>query len=192
MADYDPIVRQYLAERNRLKSGKYVQRLIKLLPKQATILDLGCGAGVPVDDLLLKAGHAVVGIDISPEQIKLAKQNCPRGAYRVGDIRQLKPHDYQVDAVVSLYTWFHLPREKQQERLEVVASYLPKGGMLLLTMGDREFEGSHTLYGAKMWSSQYGTDKNRAIVHAAGFEILLDEIDSSGGERHQWIMGRKR
>ena len=191
MADYDAIAQVYLENRTRLKSGKYIQKLLKMLSKNATALDLGCGAGVPVDDLLIKAGHQVIGMDISPIQIELARKNCPQGEYGVGDIMNLSKNDYRVDAVVSFYTWFHLPRNKQGERLELVASFLPEGGLLLVTMGDREFEGEHALYGERMWVSQYGTTKNRQMVERAGFTIELDEIDQSGGERHQVIMARK-
>lgn len=192
MADYDLITKEYLANRDRLKSGKYVQRLIKLLPKNATVLDLGCGAGMGVDDILLKAGHYVVGIDNSVEQIKLARKYCFRGEYQIQDILDLEKNDYHLDAVVSIYTWFHLPRERQLERLKVVASYLPVGGLLLITMGDREFEGEHTMYGGRVWVSQYSTEKNRKIVEQAGFKIIFEEIDSSGGERHQWLLASKR
>lgn len=191
MADYDKIAQVYLENRARLKSGKYVQKLLKMLPKRAMVLDLGCGAGVPVDDMLIKAGHQVIGVDISEEQVKLARKNCPNGEYGEGNIMDLKPNDYRVDAVVSFYTWFHLPKNKQQERLGVVASFLPKGGKLLITMGDHPFEGEHALYGARVWVSQYGTAKNRQMVEKVGFEILLDELDNSGGERHQIILAQK-
>ncbi len=188
---YNQMALTYLAARGRLKSGKYVQKLLQYLPKQSTILDLGCGAGVPVDDILLKAGHEVVGIDISSEQVKLARQNCPQGQYMVGDIRDLAVGEYQVRAVVSFYTIFHIPRNEQGNILKTVASFLPKGGMLLLTMGDREFEGMHQLHGTPMWSSQYGTMKNKAMIEAAGFTIMLDEMDMGGGERHQVILAQK-
>lgn len=191
MADYDAIAQIYLANRARLKSAKYVQKLLRTLPKRATVLDLGCGAGVPVDNLLMKAGHLVIGMDISPEQIKLARKNCPGGEYVVGDIMALQKGDYQVDAIISLYTWFHLPRNKQQERLGVIASFLPQGGQLLITMGDYPFEGHHTLHGARVWVSQYGTAKNRQMIERVGFKIIFDELDQSGGERHQIIMAQK-
>lgn len=188
---YDKIAGTYLANRDRLKSGKYVQQLLKYLPKNSMVLDLGCGAGVPVDDVLLKGGHDVIGIDISSEQIKLARKNCPRGQFMVGDIQDLQMGEYQVDAVISFYTIFHVPREKQSELLKKMASFLPKGGMLLITMGDREFEGEHVLHGEPIWSSQFGTAKNRQMVESAGFKIITDEIDTSGGERHQVLLGKK-
>lgn len=188
---YNKIANDYLADRDRLKSGSYIQKLIQRLPKQSLILDLGCGAGIRVDDVLIKAGHNVIGIDNSPEQIKLARKMCPKGQYVLGDIRDLKVGEYDVQAVVAMYSMFHVPRNEQENSLKIVASYLSKGGLLLLTMGDREFEGEHILYGEKMWSSQWGTKKNREIVERAGFKILMDEIDNSGGERHQVIMAQK-
>lgn len=188
---YDKIASVYLQNRDRLKSGKYVSQLLKYLPKQSTILDLGCGAGVPVDDILLKSGHSVIGIDISSEQIKLARKNCPRGQYMVGDISELSQGEYEVEAVISFYTIFHTPRGNQGKLIKTIASYLKKGGLLLITMGDREFEGEHELHGTKMWSSQFGTAKNRSLVESAGFKIITDELDNSGGERHQIILAEK-
>jgi hypothetical protein len=58
-------------------------------------------------------------------------------------------------------------------------------------MGDREFEGEHKLYGQPMWSSQWGTAKNRKMVEEGGFHILLEEMETSGGERHQIILAEK-
>jgi cyclopropane fatty-acyl-phospholipid synthase-like methyltransferase len=188
---YDKVAATYLANRDRLKTGKYVQQLLKYLPKKSTILDLGCGAGVPVDDILMKAGHELVGIDVSSQQIKLARKNCIGGQYLVGDLVDLRENEYQVQAVVSFYTLFHISREQHPKILKIVASFLPPHGLLLITMGDREFEGQHLLHGVQMWSSQHGTVKNRKMIESSGFKILLDEIDISGGERHQIIMAEK-
>ncbi len=189
---YDKIARTYLDNRERLRSGKYVQDFLKLLPKNSTVLDLGCGAGVPVDDVIIKAGHQVVGIDISKSQIELARKKCPKGQYIIQDISKLTMNEYEVAGIVSFYTIFHLPRVSHQDLFIKLASYLSKGGILLVTMGDREFEGEHMLHGGKMWSSQYGTKVNRGLIEKAGFKIILDELDNSGGERHQVILGEKK
>lgn len=188
---YDKIAQAYLQNRDNLKTSKYVTQLLKLLPKKSLVIDLGCGAGVPVDDILLKSGHGVIGIDISSEQIKLARKNCRGGEFIVGDIIELKEGEYSAQAVISFYTLFHVPRETQLQVLKVISSFLDSGGKFLITMGDREFEGNHILYGQPMWSSQYGTTKNHMMIESAGFRILMDEIDTSGGERHQVILAEK-
>lgn len=188
---YDIMARDYLDNRPRLKSTKYVQKLLKYLPKNSRVLDLGCGAGVGVDDLIIKAGHSVIGIDISKRQIELARKHSPKGEYSVGDICDLRPGDYQVQAVVAFYALFHVPRSEHAQILCTISQNLVKDGLLLVTMGDREFEGEHKLYGVPMWSSQWGTAKNRQLVESAGFKIVIDEIDTSGGERHQVILAEK-
>jgi len=190
-AGYNQAAPAYNRDRGFLKSGKYVRRLLQLLPATAQILDLGCGSGLPIDRELLNQNHLVTGLDISETQIAAAKKNCPRGEFLVKDISQLKPGEYAVDAVISFYTIFHLPRTKHQRLLKTIASFLPKNGLLLITMGDRDFEGMHNFYGVNMWSSHYGPVKNSRLVKAAGFSILTDEIDNSGREKHQIILAKK-
>lgn len=188
---YDQMARSYMAEREQLKSGKYVQKLLKLLPRKASVLDVGCGAGIPIDDLIIKAGHEVVGIDISPKMVELAKRNCPEGSYLVGDMLDLKKGEYLVDAVVSFYAIFHIPRDKHEQMLKVLVSLVKPGGYLLLTMGERDFEGEHMLYGVKMWSSHWGVARNRKMLEKQGVEIVINEIDRSGRESHQVLLLRK-
>lgn len=189
---YDNMARIYMSHRDELKSDKYVRKLIRLLPKNSLILDVGCGGGVPIDDILLRSGHSVVGIDVSSEMVKIARDNCPLAEYVVRDMRDLQDGEYEVDAIVSFYALFHVKRDLHSTILRKFASFLPKGGMLLLTMGDRDFEGKHELYGETVWSSHYGREKNRSIVEKSGFEIILDEIDKSGRESHQILIARKR
>lgn len=188
---YDLIAGAYLSARSKLKTNKYLSRLLKLLPRESIILDLGCGAGVPVDDVLLKAGHRVIGVDNSRSQIELARKYCPRGEYIVADIEELTKGEFQAQAIVCLYTLFHLPRGRHAELIKIMASFLPKGGYLLITMGDREFEGEHLMHGVTMWSSQFSVAKNLEMVRRAGFEILTEEIDGSGGERHLVVLAQK-
>ncbi|MEI6690923.1 MAG: class I SAM-dependent methyltransferase [bacterium] len=189
---YNKIARTYLVERQKLKTDKYVKELIERLPDESIVLDVGCGAGVPVDDALLRRGFGVVGIDTSEEQIKMARKLCKGGDYMVRDINLLIENEYQVDAVVCLYTMFHIPREQHRKMLAIFASFLKKGGCLLLTMGDRDFEGEHEMLGTKMWSSQWGREKNTKMVVDSGFEILKDEINTTASERHQVILAIRK
>lgn len=189
---YNQITKQYLAERDKLKSGKYVQKLLKLLPKKSTILDVGCGAGIPVDDVLLKAGHFVLGIDISSKMIELARKNCPGGSYLIKDMLELRNEEMQLEAIVAMYSIFHIDRDKHEQLLKTLVSLVKRGGYLLITMGDVDFEGEHELYGVKMWSSQWGTAKNREIIHKLNSEVLIDDLEKSGGESHQVFLLRKK
>jgi cyclopropane fatty-acyl-phospholipid synthase-like methyltransferase len=189
---YNKLAENYSAGRDIYKNDKYLEKLNSLLASNSTILDIGCGAGVPVDKYLLDHGHKVVGLDISEKQIELATKNLPHGEFKVEDMSELKEKEYSVNAVVSFYAIFHTPRETHGEILKKISSFLKINGLLLITMGSSDWEGKgDNFFGGEMSWSHYGKEKNREMVEEAGFEILLDEIDESGGEKHQVILAKK-
>lgn len=188
---YNQVAKAYTEDRASWRGNKYLQRFIRELPKRASILDLGCGDGVPVDEILIKKNFLVTGLDISEVQIERARRNCPRGSFQVKDMAGLEFGEYSVDAVVAYYSIFHLPRKKHLEFLKKINSFLETGGKILITMGDKDFEGLHDFHGVQMWSSHYGIEKNRELVKEAGFDILFEEIDKRANEKHQIIIAEK-
>jgi 2-polyprenyl-3-methyl-5-hydroxy-6-metoxy-1,4-benzoquinol methylase len=63
---YDGITGSYLARyRASTVRDYWLAELLKRLPAQggARVLDLGCGAGIPVARRLAAAGHTVIGVD---------------------------------------------------------------------------------------------------------------------------------
>jgi len=188
---YDEIGELYTARRSDLATAEsYLEQLVTRLPAGSTVLDIGCGAGVPIDRALLAKGLRVIGIDISPKQIERARELNPAGAYRVGDMLDLQPYEYQVDAVVSFFAIFHVPREHHGSLLRVMRSFLQPEGLLLVTMGASGDEGWDDFFGREMFWSQYDPKQNRRLLEEAGFAVMLDEIDTSGEERHQILFAR--
>ena len=188
---YNEVAETYFSQRDQFKNNTYLDRCIKLLKSGASILDIGCGAGIPIDTYFIERGFRVQGIDISEKQIELAKRNVPEGKFEAKDMEELRAGDYRVDAVVSFYTIFHISREKHAQLFKKINSFLTTGGLLLVTMGSSHWEGSEEFHGTTMWWSHYDAKRNRKIVEEAGFKILMDEIDESGGEKHQVLMAEK-
>lgn len=189
---YNKIAQKYSSNRDQFKNNKYLDKLVNLLKPGAKILDIGCGSGIPIDKYLYDQGFKVKGIDLSKEQIKLAKKNLPNCDFEIKDMSKLKKDEYNVDAVVSFYTIFHIPREKHLNLLRKINTFLNKDGLLLITMGASEWEGKDNFHGTQMWWSHYGANKNKEIINKAGFEIIFDEIDKSGGEKHLIILAQKK
>ena len=75
---YDGIAREYHASRSRFDHGKELQEFAGLLPVNARVADVGCGAGVPVVKFLVESGFDVVGIDFSENMLRLARENVPK------------------------------------------------------------------------------------------------------------------
>jgi SAM-dependent methyltransferase len=53
--------------------------------RDGTVIDLGCGSGI-LARLVSDAGYDVVGVDISPAMIDLARQQAPRASFHVGSL----------------------------------------------------------------------------------------------------------
>jgi 2-polyprenyl-3-methyl-5-hydroxy-6-metoxy-1,4-benzoquinol methylase len=189
---YNKIAEKYLLHRDTFKNDKYLDKLISLIPNRSVILDVGCGAGIPIDQYLVNKGFKVIGIDISDKQIELAKQNVPQGYYERKDMSQLQEGEYKVDAVISFYAIFHTPRGTHLDIFKKIRSFISPGGYILATMGYSNWEGKdNDFFGDEMKWSHYGEDKNKEIIKEAGFRIIFDEIDTSGGEKHLVVMAQK-
>lgn len=177
--------------RDQFKSNRHLDMLIQKLEKGSTIVDIGCGSGAPIDAYLVRHGFAVTGIDISEEQIKLAKENVPEATYEVMDMSDLKKEQFQVDAVVSFYALFHIPREQHLHVVQLMRSFLRPNGLLLITMGASEWEGKDDDFcGTEMYWSHFGVEQNKELITTAGFSILFDEIDTTGDEKHLIVLAR--
>jgi len=53
--------------------------------RSGLVVDVGCGSGVWAGQLT-KSGYDVLGIDISPAMIRLARRNAPRAQFRTGSL----------------------------------------------------------------------------------------------------------
>ena len=83
---YDAIAERYLAwsaERPSPTRSAWLRRAVDAIPPDTDVLDLGCGAGVPMTRALAE-GRRVTGVDLSARQVELARTNVPDGDVRAG------------------------------------------------------------------------------------------------------------
>jgi len=108
---YDQVADAYL-ERFEISTvrQKWLHRLIERLPaKSARVLDLGCGAGVPVARELATLGHSVVGVDSSAEQVARARRNVPSATFMQAGMCEVQFDDASFDAIGAFYSIIHVP-----------------------------------------------------------------------------------
>jgi cyclopropane fatty-acyl-phospholipid synthase-like methyltransferase len=115
-----------------------LERFSALIERGKTILDVGCGDGLPVDAYLVEQGFAVNGIDQSVGLIERARKNAPEGFYEVKDLVGVRDGEYCVDGVVSFRAMLHIPHEKYRALLTTFASFIPNGEVRLVAMRSDE------------------------------------------------------
>ena len=81
---------------------------IASLKEGERVLDLGCGGGFDCFLASARVGEkgCVIGVDMSPEMVKLARQNAQKSGYtnvefRLGEIEYLPVSDESVDVIIS-------------------------------------------------------------------------------------------
>ncbi len=155
-----------------LAREEYTRLLLESLPAGSRVLDLGCGAGLPTARELARR-HAVVGVDISFQQVARARRNVPEAAFVQADMAELALAPHSVDAVAAFYSLIHLPREEQPALLARIAHWLRPGGLLVATMGTQADPGSvDAFFGEPMYWSGYDAEANRRAIAAAGLEAV--------------------
>jgi SAM-dependent methyltransferase len=76
------------------------ERLTRLLPRDAVILDYGCGQGRLTGELIELGYINVLGLDSSPEMIRIARERVPDSGFAETDGSRLPCGDASVDAVL--------------------------------------------------------------------------------------------
>src|SRR5690348_1668291 len=72
--------------------------------------DMGCGPG-HVAHYLYQRGVKVLGIDLSPRMVELARQLTPGIEFQQGDMASLDVDDEAWGGIVAFYSIIHIPRE---------------------------------------------------------------------------------
>ena len=179
---YDQIARGYRSRRQPPSTGRkraYLDRLTNGLKHDAAILDLGCGAGVPVASYLSER-FSVIGVDISRGQLALARTSVPKAAFILADMCSLALKPASFDAIVAMYSIIHVPREEHEAILLRLFDCLRPGGRLLAVLGARSWEGTEANWldlGAEMYWSHFDADTGIAMLERIGFHLLSSAVE---------------
>ncbi len=124
-------------------------RKLKLVPGMR-VLDIGCGWGSFVRYAAQKYGVEAVGVTISKEQAKLARQRC---ADLPVDIRLVDYRDLseQFDAIVSIGMFEHVGYKNYRHFMQVVNQCLQPDALFLL----HTIASNHSTHHGDPWFDKY-------------------------------------
>jgi SAM-dependent methyltransferase len=197
-AGYDAMAERYLAWSDLRPSAarlRYLALADALIPAGADVLDLGCGAGIPMT-ATLAVGRTVTGVDISAAQIALARANVPSATFLEADLTTLDFPSGRFDAVVAFYSLTHVPRAEHAALFGRIRSWLRPGGVFVASLGveDSPDEVEADWLGVDMFFSHFSARVNRRLVAEAGFEIERADVVTEPEDRHDarflWVVAR--
>ena len=188
---YNRIAEDYYSHRNLNKFNGELEEFASLLPENAHILDVGCGAGIPTAKFLTEKGLKVTGIDLSDKMLSLARNNVPKADFVKMDMNDLQFSESTFHGIISVYALFHVPKDKHFDIFKQFFKILKPGGILMLNTGVSESEGTSNFFGVPMFWSNFSPKTTLDLVKKAGFSILFEGVLERGGEYQYWIFGKK-
>ena len=172
--------------------------LLSRLQPGSSVLELGCGGGVPVAAAVVAAGHEFLGVDVSPMQINLAVRNVPDGRFLVGDLAEQEFEPAAFNAVLMLYVITHVPREKWRAVFRAVHRWLSPCGWLLLNVPHHESAGwleeNFLGLGTTNWTNGFDASTTHGLLADEDFTVVdaqrlgEDDLDPEGW---LWILARR-
>ena len=144
-AVYDAVAGAYDAALRDELDGKPLDRgLLTAFAELAApgpLADVGCGPGHVTRFLAARHPH-VIGIDLSPAMVAIARERTPELTFTVGSMLRLPVVDGAWAGAVALYSIIHLTGQDRRTAWRELSRALRPGGWLLVAfhIDSAEFE----------------------------------------------------
>src|SRR6185312_10611728 len=147
------------------------------LAQGSSVLDLGCGSGVPITEVLIEEGLAVYGVDASPSLVSAFKQRWPGMPVNCEPVEESSFFDRQFDAVLAWGLVFLLSARSQRELIGRISVALRPGGRLLFTAPEQVVSWTDAMTGRE--SRSLGAAEYQHEMSTVGLS-LIDQYDADG------------
>ncbi|MDO8737183.1 MAG: class I SAM-dependent methyltransferase [Thermoleophilia bacterium] len=190
-AGASPSVRAFLRGRVLLSDLDFIESQV---PVSGTVVDLGCGHGLFANLLALRSPNRnVVGIDLAPEKIEIARATIGRREnidFISGDV--FETGIPECDAITIVDVLYLLPRTEQYRILEECRRKIRPGGLLVWKAQERRPRWKFAwTWSQEMLTTSTGVTRGRrgrltflsreeaaADLKAAGFRLQIVEMKS--------------
>jgi len=120
-----------LFEREKKQFALEIIPLLNGLSKGASIFDMGCGSGSMLKALQEKGFSNASGMDISPEQVKIASEMGVLNVTEGDALQFIKNQEKQFDLVLGMDIIEHFTKDELVDLLQQIRSTLKPGGMAI-------------------------------------------------------------
>ena len=111
--------------------------------ENAAVLEIGCGPGNITKYLLSKRPDlSILGIDIAPNMIELARKNNPSARFKVMDSREISKLTTNYDAIVCGFCIPYLSPKDCEQLISDCANLLTENGLLYLSFVEGDLSNS--------------------------------------------------
>jgi 2-polyprenyl-3-methyl-5-hydroxy-6-metoxy-1,4-benzoquinol methylase len=184
---YEDIAAQFLAVRSNMHTTAgigttAVRKWARTLPPGAAVIDLGCGSGIPITQVLVTEGLNVCAVDASPSLVLAFRKNFPNIPVACEAVEDSAFFARTFDAVLAWGLMFLLSPEQQQLLLQRIAPILNPRGRLLFTAPAKPASWNDIMTGLE--SRSLGAEEYKRQLHSLGLTLLNQYEDE--GQNHYY------
>lgn len=178
---WEAVARRFVAERSSIGAAT-VRAWCRTLPEAASVLDLGCGSGVPIAEALIAGGCRVSGVDASPSMVAAFRRRFPEVPVACEAVEDSSCFDSTYDAIVAIGLLFLLPVDGQRAVIQRVSTALKPDGRFLFTAPVQAVSWTDTMMGGQCVS--LGDAAYRRALTDAGLLVVAEYSDE--GDNHYY------
>jgi len=188
---YEGVAAEFMVHRSSLRATgagvDAVRSWARTLPGGATVIDLGCGSGSPITEVLAAEGLTVFGVDAAPSLIEEFRRNLPGIPVACEAVQDSRFFDRTFDGVLAWGLMFLLSPDDQRQLIHRIADILVPGGHLLFTSPAQPMTWNDVMTGLQ--SRSLGAEEYRRLLQTVGLYVTSEYDDE--GQNHYFDI-RKR
>jgi SAM-dependent methyltransferase len=170
-----------------LSERPWLNGFLGLMPPGATVLDVGCGSGEPIDLFLIDQGCELTGIDSSPGLIHLCIGRFPDQEWMVSDMRTLSL-GRRFDGILAWDSFFHLCPDDQRRMFPIFGQHAAPNAALMFTSGPAHGEAIGTYKGEPLYHGSLDGAEYHLLLKQNGFEVVSHVVEDPTCGRHTiWL-----
>lgn len=144
----------------------------RIQKKEAEILELACGPGNITKYLLDKRpDFKILGTDLAPNMIELAKLNNPSASFQLLDSRDITSLNKRYDAIMCGFILPYLSKEETEQLIKDAALMLNSQGIIYISTMEDDYSKS---------GFKKGSTGDEIFMHYHQADYLIDGLKASG------------
>lgn len=183
---YEEAVEGFMSARDPRTGVATVREWSRTLAPGASILDVGCGHGVPISQALIEDGFTIYGLDASAKLISAFRKRFPNSPAECSAVENSGFFRRKFDGIVAWGLMFLLPADVQPVVIHKVARALNPGGKFLFTSPQEGVTWRDALTGCE--SISLGAARYEKILRAEGLVLAAERADPE--DNHYYLVSK--
>ena len=173
---YEMQALRYLDDRDRSRVGvELIEHWARSLPFGTPIVEIACGGGYPITQVLVDSGLAVWAIDTSPTLLRQFRLRFPTIPTQCASALNSTYFGRTFEAVISIGLLSFLHEDEQLALLDRVSEILEPGGRFLFTAPIEMGTWRDVTTGLDCWS--LGRIGYTRALERLGFRMIRTHVD---------------